>query len=69
MADLDAAILAAHATGDGRALALLYSRAADTADTPEAAAFFLTHAWVWALATGSAETDRLHARLAREGRV
>jgi hypothetical protein len=68
---LDAELLAAHAAGDGAALARLYARAADAADAEgrvEAACFYLTHAYVHALETGAPEAAALHARLAARGR-
>jgi hypothetical protein len=68
---LDAQLLAAHAAGDERALAPLYARAADAAEAAgevDAACFFLTHAYVFALATGAPEAGALHARLLAHGR-
>ena len=69
MAELDARLLAAHAAADGPALCRLYAEAAEGADTEDAAAFFLTHAWVWALQAGTPEAPALQARLAAMGRV
>ena len=70
-AQLDAALLAAHAAGDGAALARLYTDAADMAkragDT-DAACFFLTQAYVFALDFALPEAGALHARLLRHGR-
>ena len=68
---LGAALLRAHAAGDQRALVRLYTRAADRAEAAgetDAACFYLTHAYVFALATDAAEADVLHARLKARGR-
>jgi hypothetical protein len=67
-AALEAALLAAHASGDRRALVGLYAQAADGAPSPAAAAFYLTQAYVLALDTAHPEAPRLHARLKAEGR-
>lgn len=68
---LDAALLAAHAAGDSRALVALYTRAGNWREglgDIDGACFYLTHAYVYALATGAAEADALHARLLAQGR-
>jgi hypothetical protein len=68
---LDAALLAAHAARDELALARLYACAADAAEArgeTDAACFFLTQAYVFALCAGAAEADALHARLLAHGR-
>jgi hypothetical protein len=67
-AELDAALLAAHAADDRRALVTLYAQAAETANAPDAAGFYLTHAYIFALDTAHPEAARLHARLKAEGR-
>jgi hypothetical protein len=70
-AGLDALLLAAHAAADEQALARLYARAADAAETRgdvDAACFFLTHAYVFALSSGAADAGALHARLLAHGR-
>ncbi|QUJ77496.1 hypothetical protein KDD17_05760 [Sulfitobacter albidus] len=64
---LDAALLAAHAAGDRAALIALYTQAADAA-SGDAAAFYLTHAMVFALEAGDPRADTLRARLLAEGR-
>ncbi len=69
MKDLDARLLAAHARGDKDALVALYEEAADGANDLDAACFYLTHAYVFALDRGHDHVDRLHARLAAHGRV
>ena len=66
--DLQARLLAAHAASDGRALVELYAEAADAAPSLDAACFFLTHAYVFALETAHAEAPALHARLKAHGR-
>lgn len=65
---LDAHLKAAQAAGDKRALIGLYDQAADTANDPNAAAFFLTHAYVFALEAGDPRAKAFHHRLKAEGR-
>lgn len=67
-ADLDARLLDAHAAGDRRGLVALYSEAAEAANSADAAGFYLTHAYVFALDTGHPDAPALHARLKAEGR-
>jgi hypothetical protein len=69
MTDLDTQLLAAHASGDKAALVTLYTAAADQAGSVDAACFYLTHAYIFALDLGHADTAHLHARLAEHGRV
>jgi len=69
MADLAARLLAAHATEDRAALVGLYQSAAEQAADPDAAGFFLTHAWVYALETGHAAAGPLEHRLRQSGRA
>ena len=69
--ELDAALLAAHARDDRRALARLYAQAGDAAEATgeiDACCFYLTHAYVFALQTGDASAAGLHARLKAYGR-
>ena len=66
--DLHMRMLAAHARRDHVALVGLYTEAADFAETPEAAGFYLTHAYVFALETGHAQATALRTRLVAEGR-
>lgn len=68
MTDLNAAMLAAHATSDQKALVALYTQAADQAVDLDAACFFLTHAYVFALELGHTQTEALRLRLVAEGR-
>jgi hypothetical protein len=65
---LDAALERAHAAGDAPSLAALYARAAEISPGPDAAAFFLTQAYVWALDAGEPAAADLHARLKAAGR-
>lgn len=69
--DLDAALLAAHADDDKPALVRLYTEAgnrAEVAGRADAAGFYLTHAYVFALDTGLPAAQQLHARLKAAGR-
>jgi hypothetical protein len=60
---LDAALLAAHACDDRAALIGLYAEAAEAAGPGPAAAFYLTHAYVYALEAGDARLPALRRRL------
>ncbi len=66
--DLEARLLNAHARGDRAALIGLYTEAADAATSQDATCFYLTHAYVHALETGSEAARSLHARLKAAGR-
>lgn len=68
MMPTDAELLAAHAAGDGAALVDLYTRAAHASRDPDKAAFFLTHAHVFALESAHPDTDTLRAALIDAGR-
>lgn len=68
MNDLEARLLSAHAARDHRALVDLYREAAETANDAEAAGFYLTHAYVFALEQNHPATPDLRARLVAEGR-
>ena len=64
-------MLAAHAHGDLGALIELYTQAADLSEQAQnidAACFYLTHAYIFALDAGAAEARDLHARLKARGR-
>lgn len=70
-AELDAALIAADEAGDGPRLVALYAQAADGAEAAgdiDAACFYLTHAYVFALQAGDARASELHARLQARGR-
>ena len=68
MSDLDAQMIAAHEAHDHEALIRLYTQAADTANDLDAACFYLTHAYVFALEAGARQSAGLHARLKKHGR-
>ncbi|SPH21531.1 hypothetical protein ASD8599_02283 [Ascidiaceihabitans donghaensis] len=68
MTDLNAAMLAAHTASDQNALVALYTQAADQAVDLDAACFFLTHAYVFALELGHTQAEALRLRLVAEGR-
>jgi hypothetical protein len=68
---VDEALRAAARDRDAHTLMKAYETAADLASADgnaDAAAFFLTHAYVWALVAGSGAADRLAARLQALGR-
>ncbi|MFO8126578.1 hypothetical protein [Yoonia sp.] len=69
MTPLHDRLLDAHARDDRAGLITLYAEAADTANDVNAACFFLTHAYVFALEKGDPVTDVLYQRLKAEGRV
>ncbi|MGZ2257719.1 hypothetical protein [Roseobacter sp. A03A-229] len=68
MSDLDARLLAAHEADDRTALVQLYSEAADLAESDDARAFYLTHAYVFALDIGAAQAETLRQALVALGR-
>ncbi|SHL30237.1 hypothetical protein SAMN05444414_11048 [Roseovarius marisflavi] len=68
MSDLHDQMLAAHEARDQMALISLYAAAAESANDLDAACFFLTHAYVFALEAGAPQARDLHARLKRHGR-
>lgn len=68
---LQSRLLTAHEVGDSVTLSRLYTEAADLAEAEgdrDRAAFFLTHAWVFALDAGSGTADVLQNRLRSWGR-
>ena len=65
--DLDAALLSAHAVGDGIRLADLYRAAGMAASAAQARAFYLTHAMVHALEAGLPDAEEIRAILRRMG--
>ncbi len=69
MSGLDARLLDAHARHDHPSLVKLYAQAAETAHDTDAACFYLTHAYIFALELGHPDTTALHAQLAAHGRV
>lgn len=69
MVSLQERLLAAHARDDRTALVSLYTEAADTAGAIDAACFYLTHAYIFALERGDPATRSLYDRLKAHGRV
>ena len=67
-AELDAALLAAFAAGDGARIARLYGAAGDGAPDVDEACFFWTQAYVFALEAGIAEAEDYRMKLKAEGR-
>lgn len=70
--DLDCLLLDAHSRNDHEELVRLYTRAADGCEDAgdiDAACFYLTHAFVFALEAGLPQADALNARLAEYGRA
>ncbi len=71
-AALDELLLAAHARNDHAALVQYYTMAADEREEAgdiDAACFYLTHAFVFALEHGAPEADELNLRLVQHGRA
>lgn len=69
---LNQGLLIAHDRQDTEALVRLYTLAGDRAETRgdiDAACFYLTHAFVFALESGAVEADDLNRRLADYGRA
>lgn len=69
---LDRELLDAHARYDQAALVRLYTIAAEErelAQDIDAACFYLTHAFVFALESGDPEADNLNQKLAERGRA
>lgn len=69
MKSLDARLLKAHERDDKCALVALYSEAAETATQDDARAFYLTHAYVFALDVGAPEAGSLREKLQQLGRI
>jgi hypothetical protein len=70
-AELDSALIAAYEARDWPRLVGLYTEAADGEEARgniDAACFFLTHAYVFALQTGDVRASSLHQRLKARGR-
>ena len=65
-------LLAAHDAGDRAALVTLYAEASDQARAAgevDRAAFYLTHAWVFALESGDPRATDYRERLQQDGRA
>ncbi len=69
MTSLQDRLLAAHDHDDRRGLIALYAEAADAAADIDAACFYLTHAYIYALEMGVPAQDQLYLRLKAHGRV
>ena len=69
MDNLNDALLAAHALNDRIALVDLYTKAADATTHIDAACFYLTHAYVYALEIDHPAQSLLYDRLKAEGRI
>ena len=69
MTSLQDRLLAAHAEDNRSALISLYTQAADSTDDIDAACFYLTHAYIFALEAGDPAADALYTRLKAQGRV
>ena len=68
MSTLQARLLAAHETGNTSALVSLYTEAAEAAVSEDAAGFYLTHAYIYALELGHPAASALRQRLVQMGR-
>lgn len=69
---IDSALCAAHASGDSLAIMQLYHEAATQMEARgmvDSAAFFLTHAYVFALEAGHGLAGDLAAKLHQMGRL
>lgn len=69
MTPLQDRLLDAHARDDRAALVGLYTEAADAAPDLNAACFYLTHAYIYALEKGDPAAEQLYRRLKVQGRV
>ena len=69
MTALNTRLLDAHARDDRTALIGLYTEAADAVPDLDAACFYLTHAYIFALEKGDPVSEVLYQRLKAEGRV
>ena len=69
MISLQDRLLGAHACDDRSALVALYTEAADRAEDVDAACFYLTHAYIFALEVGDPASSTLYQRLKAHGRV
>lgn len=68
MTDLDSYLIDAHERGDLSALVTLYMQAADQTGDPDAAGFYMTQAYVFALDTADARLKDLRDWLVSNGR-
>ena len=65
---LDTALVAAHAARDGAEIARLYHQAGDQSADLDAACFFWTNAYVFALEAGIADAELIRSKLVANGR-
>ena len=71
MSDLDTQLLQAHEAGDREALWRLYLQAGEAREAAQdidAACFYFTHAFVFALEAGSPEAALINQKLVKYGR-
>lgn len=68
MSDLDARLLKAHASGDTETLVSLYKEASEKVEDADRSAFYLTHAYIFALEIGHPDAPALRQRLIDAGR-
>lgn len=69
MTSLQDRLLDAHTREDRAALVMLYTEVAEASDDIDAACFFLTHAYIFALELGDPAAKPLYLRLRGHGRV
>jgi hypothetical protein len=69
MSDLDARLMNAHETGDKPELVTLYTEAACQTDDDNARAFFLTHAYVFALEINHPDVANIKSQLKAMNRI
>ena len=69
MISLQDRLLAAHDCDDRALLVTLYTEAADAEHDIDAACFYLTHAYIFALEQGHPATQAIFQRLKVHGRV
>ena len=68
MTPLDQDLLKAHYAGDTASLCVLYHQAALASDDLDAACFYATHAYVFALECNHPSRSEIHAFLVEHGR-
>jgi hypothetical protein len=68
MIPADQDLLNAHAAGDTVRLCVLYHQAALASDDIDAACFYATHAYVFALECDHPSRSKIHAFLVKHGR-
>lgn len=68
MSCLDSELIAAHEAEDNALLVRLYTQAASDAGNTDAAGFYMTHAYIFALEAGLPQAPELRQRLIDMGR-